>query len=171
MHVSVRDLRRDKRGVSAIGTIIALPILIVLVFGILEIWKVMAVKQSLYLGTYKAARQLSWLGPSWLGQNPAGWEYQATALANGIVREELDRNALLPKGYSLAVGVSIEPGTRGSMQALGWLFAVRSELHAPGLVYLLGSQALTLDERQVSFIEGPNADWKPWVELPEGWPY
>jgi hypothetical protein len=169
--VFMRNLRRDKRGVSAIGTMIALPILVVLVFGILEIWKVMAVKQSLYLGTYKAARQLSWLGPSWLGQNPAAWESRATALAVGIVREELDRNALLPEGYALNVSVSVEPGARGSMQNLGWLFTVRSELHAPGLVSLLGSQTLSLAERQVSFIEGPNADWKPWAELPEGWPY
>jgi len=169
--VSVRDLHRDKRGVSVIGTLIALPILIVLVFGILEIWKVMAVKQSLYLGTYKAARQLSWLGPSWLGQNLAGWESRARAVADGIVREELNRNALLPRGYTLSVSVSIEPGARGSMQDLGWLFTVHSEMHAPGLVTLLGSQALTLAERQVSYIEGPNADWKPWTELPEGWPY
>jgi hypothetical protein len=164
-------LRRDNRGVSAIATMIAIPVLIVLVFGILEIWKVMAVKQSLYLGTYKAARQLSWLGPSWLGQNPAGWESRATQLAAAIVREELDRNALLPRAYALNVGVSIEAGARGSMQDLGWLFTVRSELQAPGLVSLLGSHALTLAERQVSFIEGPNADWKPWTELPEGWPY
>ncbi len=164
-------LRRDRRGVTAIAYMLILPIFIVLVFGILEIWKVMAVKQSLYLGAYKAARVLSWEGKSYPLGDVWQWEARATDRASGIIREELDRNALVPRGYTLNVGVSVEGSGRGSPANLGWLFAVRAELISPGLISLLGSGSLTLVERQVSFIEGPNADWRPWLDLPEGWPY
>lgn len=164
-------LGRDRRGVTTIAYMLILPIFIVLVFGILEIWKVMAVKQSLYLGAYKAARVLSWEGRSYPSGDAWQWEARATERAMGIIHEELDRNALVPQGYTLNVNVSVEAGRRGSTASLGWLFTVRAELTSPGLISLLGSGSLTLVERQVSFIEGPNSDWRPWLDLPEGWPY
>ena len=164
-------LGRDRRGVTTIAYMLILPIFIVLVFGILEIWKVMAVKQSLYLGAYKAARVLSWEGRSYPSGDVWQWEARATERAKGIIHEELGRNALVPQGYTLNVSVSVEAGRRGSTASLGWLFTVRAELTSPGLISLLGSGSLTLVERQVSFIEGPNSDWRPWLDLPEGWPY
>lgn len=164
-------LGRDRRGVTTIAYMLILPIFIVLVFGILEIWKVMAVKQSLYLGAYKAARVLSWEGRSYPSGDVWQWEARATERAKGIIHEELGRNALVPQGYTLNVSVSVEAGRRGSTASLGWLFTVRAELTSPGLISLLGSGGLTLVERQVSFIEGPNSDWRPWLDLPEGWPY
>jgi hypothetical protein len=164
-------LRRDCRGVTAIAYMLILPIFIVLVFGVLEIWKVMAVKQSLYLGAYKAARVLSWEGRSYPSADAWQWEARANDRAKGIIAEELNRNALLPQGYTLNVSVSVEAGRRGSTASWGWLFGVRAELISSGLTSLSGSGGLTLVERQVSFIDGPNADWRPWVDLPEGWPY
>lgn len=165
-------LRKDNRGISTIAYMLILPLFILLIFGTLELWKIMAVRQSLYLGAYKAARKLSWYGPQWLSQGrPEAWEALATAEAHSIIAEELNRNALLPRGSSLHVQVSIEPDGRSAMEQLGWLFTLRAELVAPGLVTLLKSGPLVLTERQVSYIEGPTGNWKPWKELPEGWPY
>jgi len=156
-----------------------LPLFILLIFGIVEVWKVMAVRQSLHLGVYKAARWLSWQGPAYLPQSGYGfydvsaevWESRVTGPAETIVRQELDHSHLLPAGYALHVQVFIEPDRRNSVQDLGWLFTVRAELVANGLVPFLSSGPLTLTEQQVSFIDNPAGHWRPWDELPEGWPY
>ena len=52
-------LVKDKRGSILIQTVIILPILVLVVFGGSEVWKVMSVKQSLTSGTSEAARYLS----------------------------------------------------------------------------------------------------------------
>jgi len=161
-----------------------LPILILLVFGILEIWRVVAVKQSLYLGTYKAVRQLSGSGTDQWERNPEAWRRQAEIWARDTILEEIEQNfrqssqsnatsnqnPFLPSGYTLNVQVSIEPG-RGGAGDTGWLFTVRAELCAPGLASLLSPGGLTLVERQVSYFAKPTGEWSQWSRLPEGWPY
>ena len=172
-------LHKENRGATAVMYMLILPIFVVLIFGIFEIWKVMAVQQSLHLGVYKAVRRLSWYGVQWLPQAgwsfqpgaPGAWESRATSEAQRIISEEIDRNSLVPHGYTLGVQVAIEASRRGSLQDLGWMFTVRAEILAPGLSPLLNPGALTLTDRQVSYIEGPSGNWRPSTELPEGWPY
>jgi len=162
--------RRDKRGASLVTYALILPLFILLVFGILEIWRVMSVRQSLHLGTYQAVRVLSSGGRQWLPTSADTWEAIATEQAHGIIDRELQRNTLLPQGYTLRVQVAIEPDARADLTLMGWFFTVRAELTAAGLVTLppLNVQALTLNERQVSYIEGITGDWSP---PEEGLPY
>jgi len=82
--VSIRfalDLK-DKRGAILVQTVVILPILVLVVFGGFEVWKVMSVKQSLTSGTSEAARYLSF--------NPEGKDE-----AEGIIRQELSNNDLI----------------------------------------------------------------------------
>ena len=162
-------LGRDRRGVTTIAYMLILPIFIVLVFGILEIWKVMVVRQSLYLGVYRAVRQLSAEGRMWQLGSAGQWEPAARERAFGIIDYELKRNALVPQGYTLRVQVVIEPEARGQdLRQLGWFFTVRAEVMAPCLVTLpmLNFGNVTLVEKQVSYIEGLSGSWIPPEEGP-----
>jgi len=165
--VSAR-LRRDSKGASVVTYALILPLFIVLVFGILEIWRVMSVRQSLHLGTYQAVRALSSGGRRWLPSSAGQWEANATEQAHGIINRELKRNALIPRSYNLRVQVAIEPEARADLTKLGWLFTVRAELTVAGLVTLppLNVRTLTLTERQVSYIEGISGSWVPPIEGP-----
>ena len=49
----------DKQGASLVTYVLILPIFLLLVLGAYEVWRLIAVKQSLYLGTYRAARYLA----------------------------------------------------------------------------------------------------------------
>jgi hypothetical protein len=161
-------LRRDNKGASVVTYALILPLFIVLVFGILEIWRVMAVRQSLHLGVYQSARGLSSAGRQWLPSSAGRWEANATGWAHAVIDRELKRNTLLPQGYTLRVQVEIEPEARADLTKLGWFFTVRAELTASGLVTLppLDARTLTLTERQVSYIEGISGSWVPPEEGP-----
>ena len=154
---------RDKRGASIVTYALLLPLFILLVFGILEIWRVMSVRESLHFGTYQAARTLSSGGRKWLPAAAEQWEAAAAGQAYGIVDRQLQSNTLLPRGYSLQVQVQIEADARENLRALGWFFTVRAQLTVDGLVTLpwLDVGALTLSERQVSYIEGVSGNWSP----------
>jgi hypothetical protein len=76
-------LVKDKRGATLVQTVVILPILVLVVFGGFEVWKVMSVKQSLTSGTSEAARYLSF--------NPDGKD-QAE---EDIIYEELLNNDLI----------------------------------------------------------------------------
>jgi hypothetical protein len=83
--VSIRfalDLK-DKRGAILVQTVVILPILVLVVFGGFEVWKVMSVKQSLTSGTAEAARYLSF--------NPDGKD----EAEEDIIYEELLNNDLV----------------------------------------------------------------------------
>jgi hypothetical protein len=161
-------LRRDNKGASVVTYALILPLFILLVFGILEIWKVMSVRQSLHLGSYQAVRALSSGGRQWLPSSAGQWEAKATGHAHAIIDHELKRNTLIPQGYTLRVQVVIEPEARADPTKLGWFFTVRAELTVPGLVTLplLNVGTLTLVERQVSYIEGLSGSWIPPEEGP-----
>ena len=161
-------LRRDNRGASVVTYVLILPLFILLVFGILEIWRVMAVRQSLHLGVYQAVRGLSTEGREWLPCSASQWESHASQRAHAIIDHELKRNTLIPQGYTLLVQAVIEPEARIDLTQLGWFFTVRAELMAPGLITLpmLNTGTVTLVEQQVSYIEGITGSWTPPEEGP-----
>ncbi len=162
--------RRDRRGASIVTYALILPLFILLVFGILEIWRVVSVRQSLHLGTYQAIRTLSSTGRQWLPTSAGQWQSVAAGQAEGIIDRELKRNGLLPSNYDLQVQVAIDANAPANLSQLGWLFTVRTRLTVDGLVTLplLNVGALTLNEQQVSYIEGISGDWSPPLE---GKPY
>jgi hypothetical protein len=162
--------RRDRRGASIVTYALILPLFILLVFGILEIWRVVSVRQSLHLGTYQAIRDLSSTGRQWLPTSAGQWQSVAAGQAEGIIDGELKRNGLLPSNYDLQVQVAIDANAPANLSQLGWLFTVRARLTVDGLVTLplLNVGALTLNEQQVSYIEGISGDWSPPLE---GKPY
>jgi hypothetical protein len=160
---------RDSRGVSTVTYALVLPLFILLVFGILEIWRVVAVRQSLYLGTYTAARYLSAESRSWRVSRADQWEPLAAEVARGIVDGELRRNNLIPGGYALTVQATVEPGRRGTdLTHLGWLFTLRVDLSVPGLITLpiLNMSTISFVERQVSYVEYLTGQWTPPEEGP-----
>ena len=164
-------LRRDNRGASVVAYALLLPVFILVVFGTLEIWRVIAVKQTLHLGVYQGARQLSVEGRAWRLGSIGQWEQDATSRAYSIIDRELKRNTLLPAGYALRVHVTIEPQVQGAdIRQLGWLFSVRAEVVSRGLVTLplLQWPSVTLTERQISYVERVTGDWTPPTE---GGPY
>jgi hypothetical protein len=166
----LQRLRRDKRGVSVVTYALVLPLFVVAVFGIMEIWRVMSIRQSLHLGTYSAARSLSVNGRQWLPASAGRWEALASEQARYLVRQELEVNALLPANYSLQVWVEIEPAARIDLSRLGWFFTLRSQCTLPGFLRLapINIGTLTLNDRQISYIEGITGDWVP---PEEGAPY
>jgi len=77
---------REKRGASVITYALTLPLFVLLVFGILEVWRVMAVRQSLNLGVYQAMRYLSSQGRDWLPSSAGAWETIACRTAAQCTR-------------------------------------------------------------------------------------
>jgi hypothetical protein len=75
-------LVRDKRGAILVQTVVILPILILVVFGGFEVWKVMSVKGALTSGTSEAARYLS-------------FNHEGKNEAERIIRKELSNNDLI----------------------------------------------------------------------------
>jgi Flp pilus assembly protein TadG len=104
----LRRALRDQTGAVAIETLFFLLIFLVSFFGAVELGQGIAVKQSLDLGVYRAARYLSLA--------PEDWD-----TATAIVREEVGRSVL--GGNPQAVTVTIEmPDTSFSTP-----FSVRAE--------------------------------------------
>jgi len=165
---------REKRGASVITYALTLPLFVLLVFGILEIWRLMAVRQSLNLGVYQAMRYLSSQGRDWLPSSAGAWETIAVARATGTISAELQRNALVPENSTLQVKVVIEPNAPANLDDLAWFFTVRAELILPDVITvqpltaILPSLPLKLVEEQCSYIEGRTGDWLP---PQEGAPY
>jgi hypothetical protein len=166
----LQRLRSDQKGVSVVTFALIIPVFVVVIFGTLEMFKVMSVRQSLNLGTYKAARALSAQGRRWLPASAGTWVATATEHATYFIDREVKSNALLPPGYTLRVQVFIEPGAPSNLSQLGWFFTVRSELSVPGLITLpvLNIATIRLADEQASYIEGISGSWVP---PEEGAPY
>jgi len=141
-------LVRDKRGSILIQTVIILPILVLVVFGGFEVWKVMSVKQSLTSGTSEAARYLSF--------NPEG-----KGEAEGIIYKELLNNDLIDATLRLDLEIryydasDMQIGDPNSLPC-GALFSVETELRLPWTINIPGiSPIINLSittERQVGKI-------------------
>ena len=89
----------DKQGASLVTYVLILPIFLLLVLGAYEVWRLIAVKHSLYLGTYRAAR--------YLAQNPGDvngteawlrWELDRSFTGNSAGLQPLDRTGLTGLG-------------------------------------------------------------------------
>ncbi len=149
-----RTWLRDQRGaVDLIQFALILPILILIIFGSYEIWRLVSVKQSLYAGTYQAARYISL---NYLIEGPA-----VQTPANAMIVQELTNNALLSGDTGLQSLPSIEYSPEGLAGLRPYqFFRIRTTLRLPWPViipFLPTRPSITLVEQQTSFIEaGPS---------------
>ncbi len=153
---------------------VVLPIFLLLIFGSIEVWKIMAVQQSLRMGTYKAARALSWQG------RHLSWPEGAQQMAETIVKDEVARN---PLAGSAVPHVSVipprvpdcsqiyTPGIQFSVNDL--IFHVEGTLGLPSpRIPFIQPMTVTLSVRHLGVLECPE-DWdrREANPPPEGFPY
>jgi len=151
----------DQRGATLVTYILILPILILLIFGGFAMWRIMVIRQSLYLGTYQAARELSWRGRT-LPLDEGVWQ----GIAYSIVRTEVEKNYLIESGSTLDVTVAL-PNTLAcpaytSRPVDDVLFTVKATLTLPTPIRIpyLDPVNVTLTEQRTSFVECPRG-WNP----------
>ena len=80
-------LSADQRGATLVTYVLVLPLLILLIFGSFAVWRIIVIRQTLFLGTYKAAWELSWRGRD-LEFDEGIWK----GIAEPIVRTEVEGN-------------------------------------------------------------------------------
>jgi hypothetical protein len=154
-------LSADQRGATLVTYVLVLPLLILLIFGSFAVWRIMVIRQTLFLGTYKAAWELSWLGRD-LEFDEEVWQ----GIAESIVRTEVEGNHLIESGSTLNVAVTL-PNTLdcpSDDERLidNILFTVEATLSLPTPVRIpfLDPEPITLTERHTSFVECPRG-WNP----------
>jgi hypothetical protein len=162
--LSLGPLSMDQRGATLVTYILVLPIIILLIFGSFAVWRIMVIRQSLYLGTYQAARELSWRGRD-LGLNEGVWQ----GIADSIVRTEVEKNHLIEGGSTLDVAVTLPstlacggPYTYTARPINDILFTLKATLILPTPIRIpyLEPINVTLTEQRTSFVECPRR-WDP----------
>ena len=160
-------LGMDQRGATLVTYVLVLPLLILLIFGSFAVWRIMAIRQTLALGTYKAARELSYQGRDLPLDEMVWWE-----IADPVMRTEVEGNHLIESGYALNVAVAL-PNTSacsssGSRSVDDTLFTVKATLILPTPIRIpyLDAINLTLTEQHSSFVECPR-EWRG-TPPPEG---
>jgi hypothetical protein len=153
-------LSADQRGATLVTYVLVLPLLILLIFGSFAVWRIMVIRQTLFLGTYKAAWELSWRGRD-LEFDEGIWQ----GIAEPIVRTEVEGNHLIESGSTLNVAVT-RPNTLAcppdDVRLIDdILFTVEATLSLPSIrIPFLDPEPITLTERHTSFVECPRG-WNP----------
>lgn len=149
---------QDKRGAgNPIEFILILPLLLLLLFGIYEIWRIVSIKESLDRGLLQAAEYWSTCPPT-----PSPQPYKYTA--EQIVRRELAHNPLI--GSQAGVDLTIEyydAQTGVQIWDPTWLvrpfepFIITARLAVPWEIKLplLGSRRMIIGSKHVAFKEKP----------------
>jgi hypothetical protein len=153
-------LSMDQRGATLVTYVLVLPLLILLIFGSYAVWRIMVVRQSLSLGTYQAAWELSQQA-RYLPLDEEVWR----EIAEPIVRENVEGNHLIEPGSILNVDVTL-PDTvacpsSGSRLVDDFLFTVKAtlRLHTPIRIPYLDPVNLTLTDQCTSYVQCPR-EWK-----------
>ena len=91
---TARHFLKDSRGGSnPIEFALLLPLFLLLLFGLLEIWKIIALKESLDRGVLQAAEYWSTCPPPARTPSPEGYKYKYTA--EQLVRQEVENHPLI----------------------------------------------------------------------------
>jgi hypothetical protein len=161
--LSLGLLSADQRGATLVTYVLVLPLLILLIFGSFAVWRIMAIRQTLFLGTYKAAWELSQQARELPLDDPNEW----WEIAESIVRAEVEGNDLIESGSILNVVVTLPntlacPPVHDSRPITDILFTVEATLSlpAPVRVPFLDPEPITLTERHTSFVKCPRG-WDP----------
>ena len=159
----------DQRGATLVTYVLVLPLLILLIFGSFAVWRIMAIRQTLSLGTYQAAWELSWRARDLPLDDEEVWQ----EIAEAIVRTEVEGNHLIESGFTLNVTVAL-PDALACAPSYAWrpaddvLFTVEATLSLPTPIRIpyLDPVNLTLTEQHTSFVKCPRV-WKG-TPPPEG---
>ena len=148
----------DQRGATLVAYVLILPLLILLIFGSFAVWRIMVIRQSLFLGTYQAAWELSWRARDLPLDDEEVWQ----GIAEPIVRTEVEGNHLIESGFTLNVTVAL-PDTLACAPSYGWrpadeiLFTVEATLSLPTPIRIpyFDPINLILTEQHTSFVKYP----------------
>ncbi|MGD8245620.1 MAG: TadE/TadG family type IV pilus assembly protein [Anaerolineae bacterium] len=156
------ELLRDRRGASAVTYVLILPLFILIVFGALQVWRIIAIKQSLHVGTYQTVRCLSMYDSRQTTRAGCETLLLATLANNGLID---DANAVRITYYDAERRVIPDPTLSAYVDECGEVFSMETELTLPGSIVIpyLPARDMTLHERKSSYIECP-AGWSPITE-------
>jgi hypothetical protein len=173
LRLGLGPLRMDQRGATLVTYVLVLPLLILLIFGSFAVWRIMAIRQTLFLGTYKAAWELSWQGRD-LGLDNQEEKEKWVEIAYDIIEAEVKGNHLvdippddLPDYLDVTVTHPIElacprdPDDSRPIDDI--LFTVEATLTLPTPIripFLDPINLLTLTEQHTSYVECPRG-WDP----------
>lgn len=158
------ELLRDKRGVSIVTYAVILPLFILIVFGALQLWRIMSMRQSLHVGTYRTVRCLSMYDSRQTTR--AGCEtLLLTTLANNGLIDDGTANSVRITYYDEEGTVIPDPTLSAYVDECGEVFSMETELTLPWSVIIpyLPARDMTLHERKSSYIECPTG-WSPITE-------
>jgi Flp pilus assembly protein TadG len=127
-------MRDREAGISSVELALLLPVLLLLVFGALELARAVSLRVALGDGTWRAARYLGVYDP---------WD---EAQASAIVQEALDHNAL----GSATARVTVSDG---GGRSFGDVVTVRSEVEHALLIPFLSADPVLLTARHSQMVE------------------
>jgi Flp pilus assembly protein TadG len=139
-------LKKDERGVTVVTFALVLPIFLLVIFGMFEVWEIMSVKESLHLAMRKVAVYLTEEG------RYLDWPGEAKTKTIEIVTQELANNPFVPDNFIIQdhqVKVYIDDP---DLPKCKWLFTVRVEgiPWTAVIPYIPGG--MTLAEQTTSYI-------------------
>ena len=146
-------MSRRELGISTVSYAILLPIFLLLIFGSYEIWKLVAVKQSLNRATYLATRALGRNLPDKTHRDL--WIQSQREILLGLTTKDpfVERQFARYGGVGRFLRVSVDIDAVPNLPADddSKLFEVHAELQLPWLVHipLLGDRYFTLSARHI----------------------
>ena len=156
------ELVRDKRGTSFLTYVLTLPAFILLIFGALQVWRIISIKQSLHVGTYQTVRCLSLYDSR--NATKAGCEslLHATLANNGLIGD-IPASSLGITYYDNRGVVIPDPTQSAYVDECGEVFSMHTELALPWSVVVpfLPARDMILHERKSSYIECTRGGWAP----------
>jgi hypothetical protein len=150
---------RDERGVTIITFALVLPIFLLAIFGMFEVWKIMSVRESLYLGTHRAAMYLTKEGRRIPYVNREDWEDEAERRIIEHQHEffvELGNNPFVPDDVDIQDDDVHVDVVYVDSDICKWLFTVRVELPWTAVIPYIPFGNMTLAEQTTSYIQCTN---------------
>lgn len=161
-------LSTDQRGATLVTYVLVLPLLILLILGSFAVWRIIVIRQTLFLGTYKAAWELSQQARELPFDENEWWGF-----ADPIIRTEVEGNHLIEPGFTLDVSVTLPktlacPPVYDSRPIDDILFTVEATLSLPTPIRIpyLDPINLTLTEQRTSYVRCPRV-WGGGTPPPE----
>ena len=149
---------RDERGVTIITFALVLPVFLLAIFGMFEVWKIMSVRESLHLGMLRAATYLTSEG-RYLPDRPEDWEDEAEKRIIEYQHEffvELENNPFVPDNVAIQDDDVHVDVVYVDSDICKWLFTVRVELPWTAVIPYIPFGNMTLAEQTTSYIQCTN---------------
>lgn len=149
-------LVKDQKGSTLIQFILLLPLFLIVVLGAVEVWKVLAVKQSLHAGTYQATRYITLYNEPGSNAETDAFNLIRTALLNnGLVADAVQRGEPLNLRvvYYDRFGRQVDHGP--TILDCDEPFTVRATLSMPWLTIVpwLSSLRVTIGDEHQGHVE------------------